>query len=377
VIALRLALSSEAEQRQAHHSTADTGTDAWLAQHTGHPRATAASDLWLARSLNSTYAATREAFAAGQLRLDQVRVILSAAAKAPAGATPNQIREAEETLVGHATGATSRTGRPIDARRLRQVARRMFETISVEVAHQHESDLLQAEERRAARETWFSLNDNGDATWSGRFMIPELHGNLLRNALQRLTAPRRLARHRGVVVEDDTLPGEGGLNTTEWFGHGLCELIEHLPTAAHTGTTTEVVVTMDLDSLLTGIGVARLDTGVHISAGNARRLACEAGLVPLVLNGKSVPLDLGRRRRLHNRHQRRPLAALYDTCAIVSCERPFSWCEIHHLLPWARGGTTDHDLAAPLCGWHHRKAHDPQWELRHHGPYEFRFHRRS
>ncbi len=253
----------------------------------------------------------------------------------------------------------------------------MFETISVEVANRHESDLLRAEERHAARETWFSLNDNGDGTWSGRFMIPELHGNLLRNALQRLTAPRRLARHRGVVVEDDTLPGEGGLNTTEWFGQGLCELIEHLPTAGHTGTTTEVVVTMDLDSLLTGVGAARLDTGVHISASNARRLACEAGLVPLVLSGNSVPLDLGRKKRLHNRHQHRLLAALHDTCAVISCERPFSWCEIHHLKPWSLGGTTDHDSAAPLCGWHHQKAHDPRWELRRHGLYAFQFHRRS
>jgi hypothetical protein len=87
--------------------------------------------------------------------------------------------------------------------------------------------------------------------------------------------------------------------------------------------------------------------------------------------------DLGRERRLHSVHQRRALALTHDTCAVAGCQRPFAWCEIHHhRLAWARGGRTDLGNALPLCGHHHRRAHDTYWDLRQHTSGEYRFHRR-
>ena len=117
-------------------------------------------------------------------------MIVKAAERAPAGVTSEQLATAEAELVAKATGAGSRSGRPLNAKRLRQVARRMFETVSAELADRHESDQLNAEADRAEAETWCTLYDNGDGTFAGRFVIPELHGNLLRAALDRLTAPR-------------------------------------------------------------------------------------------------------------------------------------------------------------------------------------------
>ena len=149
VIALRMALSAEADERGLAHATAETGTDAWLARLTGDPREVMAGGLWIAKALNDTYAATREAFAAGRIRSSQVRVIVTAAERAPAGVSPDQLRAAEESLVAMATGDGTRTGRPMDAKRLRQAARRMFEVVSAELADAHESDLLQREEERA------------------------------------------------------------------------------------------------------------------------------------------------------------------------------------------------------------------------------------
>jgi uncharacterized protein DUF222/HNH endonuclease len=159
----------------------------------------------------------------------------------------------------------------------------------------------------------------------------------------------------------------------------LCELIEHLPTTGWTGGNgCEVLVKLDLDALLTGLGAAGLDTGVAITAGQARRLACEAGLVPAVLGGMSQPLDLGRSRRLHDKTQRRALALRYDSCAVAGCGRPFAWCEIHHhRLSWARGGRTDLDNGLPLCGHHHRRAHDTGFDLRRRPDGEWTFHRRT
>ena len=78
----------------------------------------------------------------------------------------------------------------MNAKRLRQAARRMFATVSVELADRHESDQLNAEADRAEAETWCTLSDNGDGTYTGRFVIPELHGTVLKTALDKLTAPR-------------------------------------------------------------------------------------------------------------------------------------------------------------------------------------------
>jgi hypothetical protein len=141
----------------------------------------------------------------------------------------------------------------------------------------------------------------------------------------------------------------------ERHGAASCELIEHLPTTGHGANGCELLVTLDYDSLLTGLGVARLDGGVAITAGEARRLACNAGLIPAVLDSRSQPLDLGRSRRLHTHTQRRALSLIHDGCAVAGCARPFAWCEIHH----------------------HRRAHDPTFDLRHHPTGDWTLHRRT
>jgi hypothetical protein len=256
----------------------------------------------------------------------------------------------------------------------------VFAAIDRDLADRHEAILLGREARTADAETFFALHDNGDGTFCGRFRIPELHGQLLTQALDRLTAPRRLSRdRRGDPVVDVSAAGDGyGVTIYETHGAALCELIEHLPTRGHAGNACEVLVTIHLDALLSGLGVAGLDTGVAITAGEARRLACNAGLVPAVLGGDSMPLDLGRLRRLHSRTQRRALSLIHDTCAVAGCQRPFAWCEIHHhRLSWGRGGPTDLDNGLPLCGHHHRRAHDTRFDVRRRPDGEWAFHRRT
>src|SRR4051795_8468221 len=93
--ALRLALSAEADRRRVAEQTADTGTDAWLARLTGSTREQMAGGLRIAALLQDKYAETREAFAAGDVRVEQVRVIVNAAEQAPVEATRDQIAQAE------------------------------------------------------------------------------------------------------------------------------------------------------------------------------------------------------------------------------------------------------------------------------------------
>ena len=200
----------------------------------------------------------------------------------------------------------------------------------------HEDALLREDERVAYDKTRLSLHDNGDGTVSGHFTVPELHGQLLRKILETMTAPRR-----GRLGASQVQAGAQGIRTDWDHARGLafCELVEHLPTdRLHGKVAATLVVQLDkrvLDGVLRAAG---LDTGGRISAGEARRLACGAGLLPAVLGGASHVLDLGWSKRLFSEAQRVACGLTYATCAADGCERPFAWCELHHRRPWSAGG---------------------------------------
>lgn len=81
--------------------------------------------------------------------------------------------------------------------------------------------------------------------------------------------------------------------------------------------------------------------GASVSAESVRRLACEADIVPVVLGGPSEVLDQGRRVRLVTPGQRLRLAARDGGCTIPGCTVPATWCDAHHVVPWALGGRSD------------------------------------
>ena len=101
--------------------------------------------------------------------------------------------------------------------------------------------------------------------------------------------------------------------------------LENLPDTGlpvHGGTTTSVMVTLDLDTLLTGIGVATTSTGDRVTAEQARRLACQARIIPVVLGRKGEVLDLGRSARLFSPAQRKALAIRDRECTTEGCIDP-------------------------------------------------------
>ena len=128
-----------------------------------------------------------------------------------------------------------------------------------------------------------------------------------------------------------------------------------------TSPSSSPCATTSSSSDLDAAGVATLDTGTRISAGEARRLACAHRIVPAVLDGASVPLDLGRTRRLHTRAQRLAMSIRDRGCTAVGCDRPPSLCHAHHDQPWSLGGSTDLETGRLLCGHHHRRIHDPAY----------------
>ena len=77
---------------------------------------------------------------------------------------------------------------------------------------------------------------------------------------------------------------------------------------------------MHLDTLMGGLKAAHLDTGETISPGAARRLACEAGIIPAVLDGKSQVLDLGRKKRFYSEGQRIAKTIEAGGCEVEGCD---------------------------------------------------------
>ncbi len=135
---------------------------------------------------------------------------------------------------------------------------------------------------------------------------------------------------------------------------------------------TELIVIVDEATLRDGLHPdTRIDVHGHeLPISTIRRLACDAGIIPTVLGGAGVPLDVGRVRRLATHAQRVALRVMYPTCAIPGCDMPFDYCQPHHLDPWTRrasgqpGGPTALDNLIPLCSRHHHAVHEGGWQLR-------------
>jgi hypothetical protein len=95
-----------------------------------------------------------------------------------------------------------------------------------------------------------------------------------------------------------------------------------------------------------------------------RRLACEAAIVPIVLNTTGEVLDCGREHRVANRAQRRALRAMYRTCSYPGCDVAFDRCDIHHVIEWLHHGSTDLDNLLPLRLSHESRLSRPRLGLR-------------
>ncbi|BBF99982.1 MULTISPECIES: HNH endonuclease signature motif containing protein [Pseudonocardia] len=129
------------------------------------------------------------------------------------------------------------------------------------------------------------------------------------------------------------------------------------------GRRPQVVVTIPLDDLEHRARTATLEFAGQATPGALRMLACDAAVLPVVLSGEGRPVDVGRAKRTATDAQRRAVTARDGGCAHPGCDRPPAWCEVHHVLPWERGGPTDLDNLVLLCRIHHRLVHHSGWEI--------------
>ena len=129
------------------------------------------------------------------------------------------------------------------------------------------------------------------------------------------------------------------------------------------GTAVTMLVIITEEALTIGFGTAELpDCGTEISASVARMLAADAEIIPVVLGGKSQPMDLGIGRRYFTEAQRRAMVIRDGGCVGPACDAPPSWCDGAHIRP-AGYGSTSLDNGVLLC-WRCHLLHDIHgWQL--------------
>lgn len=397
VASLKLRLVACANRSKVAAQSGFSTTGAWLARQTNSTGGAATREADLAEQLDERLPATGTAMSQGRVSPEHAGVIAWAITQLPEGLSPDQVARVEESLVGDAAR--------MSAPRLRTAARRALSVVERDQrkVDEHEDRVLRDEESSALDRCRLTMHDNHDGTVSGSFVVPRLAGDILRKTVQQLASPRRQRNvgdaddafdhdgHQGGSARSARSVGAPGDKTATWaevdwphqYGLAFAQLLEHLPTdRLHGKVAATVVVTMTREQLLADLTAAGLDTGHDISSGDARRLACGAGILPAVLDGPSLPLDLGRTRRFFTEAQRTALATRYSECAVDGCDRPYAWTELHHETPYAAGGPTDLDRAVPMCGWHHRAYHLPGTEatIRTHagtGVKTVQFHRRT
>jgi hypothetical protein len=292
----------------------------------------------------------------GRVNLAQSKVIVRALNNLGDDIPPLVLGKAEAHLVEQAE--------LFSPKQLRVLGDKILEVVAPDLYEDEERKKLEKSEQRAAAQTKLSMTDRGDGTVDLKARIPESDAARLKRYLEAFTSPRHDANTPGGGRNIDPATGQK-LPHDRVLGNAFrafLESVDPMRMPIQGGDATKVIVTIPWTDLKAGVGVGMLGDGTRITAGEVRRLACNAGILPAVLGGKSEVLDLGRMRRLYNGKQRQAMAIENPECRAEGCTIPAAWCEGHHFSQsWVDGGKTDLKDGKLLCPWHHNRAHDSRY----------------
>jgi hypothetical protein len=307
---------------------------AWLRKQCNIAHGVASSTLKLGRALEQL-PATADAFAAGTISRDHVRVIAQAA-------TPERlaaIQAVEDSFVLAAEHAPPK------------------ELASLV---QYVTDQLDG--------------DGGAAGANAKFERRQLHLSALLDGMMKLDGHgdadggELVASTLDVMMEINRFAGDPRTPTQQRWDAlvDICRVAgPHLAIGPGRRHRPQVNVVIDLDVLEQRGHVdvtrqVRADTehAGRLSAATIERLTCDCGIARIITDGKSQPLDVGRTTRTIPPALWRALVARDGHCVTPGCDRPPGWCEGHHIWHWEHGGPTSLDNLQLLCRHHHRALHE-------------------
>jgi hypothetical protein len=133
--------------------------------------------------------------------------------------------------------------------------------------------------------------------------------------------------------------------------------LRHGPASKSSSDRYQIVVHVDAMTLKEGRdGRCELEHGPTLPIETARRLSCDASIVPIVENENDEPLSVGRKTRIIPPAMRRALSSRDEGCRFPGCTF-HKYVDAHHIKHWADGGATKLSNLITLCRAHHRMVH--------------------
>jgi len=134
------------------------------------------------------------------------------------------------------------------------------------------------------------------------------------------------------------------------------------------GASPTLVVTATLDQLTDPNGQVFLQ-GTHQEATSgvdvtlAHHTGCVGTIQKILTTRTGRIVEMTVHNRIYTADQRRAIALRDGGCVWPGCDVPAAWVEIHHVVEWAKGGSTAVDSGCALCFHHHRQLEALAWDV--------------
>ncbi len=352
-------LLAKADATQEAMSTTGTPTTSWLTLKGGLSKREAAGFLHQAQEL-AEHPEVAQAAATGKISVGQAKAIGTVLGGLD-GLDESQQAQAEQLLLDLAG--------QLDTDRLAKTAPQVL----AQVAPAQADDTLerrlqrQAEAARRNRSLVFRRDGNGSILFTGS--LPLIDGETW---IAQLDAYTESQRRTALEARD---PAADSLTPEQRRADSLVAMISNHSTGRRApkvaGDRPRIMVTLDYATLLAdATGAGLIGDGEPISAGDLRLLCCQGGLLPAVLGGPSLILDVGREQRLVTPDIRAALDLRDGGCIFPGCHAHACTCDAHHVVPWSCGGVTALSNLCLLCHHHHallepaKYGTRDQWEIR-------------
>jgi hypothetical protein len=97
--------------------------------------------------------------------------------------------------------------------------------------------------------------------------------------------------------------------------------------------------------------------GTPLHPHDVLRAALAGHVRRVVVDARSVPIDMGRKQRLFTGAAREAAKLLVRRCDHAGCDLPTDFCDVDHVAEWNDNGPTDQANAGIECGHHNRLKH--------------------
>ncbi len=355
--ALTAVLVTEAETTQASMKAVGTPLTSWLGMDGTVSRREAAGIVHQAKDV-AARAQVGAAATSGRIGIGQAKAINRVLDDLSAQLDSGQQAQAEQLMLDLAG--------QLDADQLSKAAGRVLRQVAPQTADDLLETRLQREAEAAYRQRSLRFwRDGGSIRFDGS--LPRIEGEAW---LAQINAVQQRQRRNAIEERD---PLAVSLTPEQRRADALIDWIQATEAnrAKEASSLATVFVTLDYAKLSAGAADAGLlGEGQPLSAGELRRICCDAELIPAVLGGSSAVLDVGRASRLVTPEIRTALILRDAGCVFPGCDVAPGSCEAHHVLPWWQGGKTALTNLVLLCHRHHaliepaRQTVRDQWQVR-------------